>query len=685
MSMNCRTGAARESRSAAAAATVAARRIARALGAVRDAARLRLRSGMDVRVRGSMAPPRRQADRLREDRPGNRWVGRTAFLWLLLGLGLLGAPGALHAQTPDTTAPRVVSIERHTPSTSPTNADLLQWTVTFSEPVANVNSSDVSVTGTTVAPRIFPVLGSTTAYRVELSGGNLANLNGTVTLSFAATQNIRDAAGNALTNTTPTGTNDNSYVVDNIAPTVTITGVPAASSAPFTATFTFSESMTGFALEDIFVFNGVASNFTVDTAATPENSVFTAQISPSAAGAMTVDVAAHVATDAAGNGNTGAAQAASTYTAPLTDTTAPQVVSIERRTPSTSPTNSDTLTWYVTFSESVTNVDAADFSVTGTTAPIRALPATGSTTVYTVGVTGGDLADLNGTVTLSFATGHGIQDAAGNALTNTTPTAKNENTFVVDNIAPTVTSIERRVPLTSPTNEDTLQWTVFFSESVTNVDAADFSVTGTTGDLAVLALPGGADIYVVQLTGGDLADLNGTVTLSFAATQDIEDEAGHALTSTTPTGDNENTYVVDNAAPTVAITGVPATSSAPFTARFTFSESVTGFALADIAVGNGAASAFAVDATATPANTVFTALITPTANGAVTVDVAADAAMDAAGNGNTAAAQASSTYTDPSAPRVMDGSREPSVSLPDAGDTGDAMRTRIRDFYRRGG
>ena len=33
---------------------------------------------------------------------------------------------------------------------------------------------------------------------------------------------------------------------------------------------------------------------------------------------------------------------------------------------------------------------------------------------------------------------------------------------------------------------------------------------------------------------------------------------------------------------------------------------------------------------------------------------------------------------------LMDGSREPTVSLPDAGDTGDAMRTRIRDFYSRG-
>ena len=33
---------------------------------------------------------------------------------------------------------------------------------------------------------------------------------------------------------------------------------------------------------------------------------------------------------------------------------------------------------------------------------------------------------------------------------------------------------------------------------------------------------------------------------------------------------------------------------------------------------------------------------------------------------------------------LMDGSREPAVLLPDSGDTGEAMRTRIRDFYSRG-
>ena len=33
---------------------------------------------------------------------------------------------------------------------------------------------------------------------------------------------------------------------------------------------------------------------------------------------------------------------------------------------------------------------------------------------------------------------------------------------------------------------------------------------------------------------------------------------------------------------------------------------------------------------------------------------------------------------------IMDGSLEPSVSLPDAGETRDAMRARVRDFYRKG-
>ena len=97
---------------------------------------------------------------------------------------------------------------------------------------------------------------------------------------------------------------------------------------------------------------------------------------------------------------------------------------------------------------------------------------------------------------------------------------------------------------------------------------------------------------------------------------------------------------MDNTAPGVTISGVPGTSTAPFRATFTFSEAVTGFAVGDITLTNATASSFTTTST-----TVYTALVTPTAAGTVTVDVSANAARDAAGNGNTAATRASSTYT----------------------------------------
>ena len=539
--------------------------------------------------------------------------------------------------------------------------------MTFSEAVSNVDAADFEVTGTTAT---LVVTGSGTTYDVTASGGNLAGLDATVTLAFATGHDIVDAEANALTATTPTGTNENDYVVDNTAPTVAIT-VPTTSSGPFTATFTFSEAVTGFVLSDITPGNATASNFTTTTAA-----VYTAQITPVADGPVTVDVAAAAAQDPAGNGNTVATQASSTYTAP--DTTAPTVTSIERQDPSSSPTHEDRLTWRVTFSEAVSNVDAADFEVTGTTAT---LVVTGSGTTYDVTASGGNLAGLDATVTLAFATGHDIVDAEANALTATTPTGTNENDYVVDNTAPTVaitvpttssgpftatftfseavtgfvlsditpgnatasnfttttaavytaqitpvadgpvtvdvaaaaaqdpagngntvatqasstytapvtvtdttaprvTSIERQDATSAPTNADSLTWRVTFSEAVTNVDAADFTVTGTTAtvtdvsavtgmtnvDMAdfrvtgslklhrsgTVAVTGTTDVYDVTASGGDLASLNGTVILSFATGHDIEDTAGNPLADTAPTDTNENSYVVANTAPTVS-------------------------------------------------------------------------------------------------------------------------------------
>ena len=646
-------------------------------------------------------------------------------------------------ETADTTAPRVASIVRETPTSSPTNADSLTWRVTFSEAVLNVDAADFVVSGTTATvTAVAAVSGVTGAYDVTASGGDLASVNATVTLTITSSHGIQDGASNALSNTAPTGTNDNSYVVDNTAPTVTISGVPSASNAPFTATFTFSEAVTGFAAGDITLGNAAASSFTVTS-----TTVYTALVTPTAAGAVTVDVPANAAQDAAGNGNTAATRASSTYavpaitivagTSPVTEGTA-AVFTLSR---TGSPTAA--LTVNVTVSETggdmvaagnegartVTflansatatlsvatapdSVDEADSVVTATVSADTGSPASysvatpasamvtvedddtrdvtvstaaltvneGTTGTYTVVLDSQPTANVTVTpsrtgssdVTFSPATltftalnwntvqpvtvtaaqdsdavddsatiSHAVTggDYAGVTVESVVVTVDDDET--ADTTAPRVASIVRETPTSSPTNADSLTWRVTFSEAVSNVDAADFAVSGTTATVtAVAAVSGVTGAYDVTASGGNLAGVSATVGLAIAASHNIQDGASNALSNTAPTGTNDNSYVVDNTAPTVTISSVPATSDAPFTATFTFPEAVTGFAVSDITLGNATASSFTSTST-----TVYTALVTPTAAGAVTVDVPANAAQDAAGNGNTAATRASSAYT----------------------------------------
>ena len=136
---------------------------------------------------------------------------------------------------------------------------------------------------------------------------------------------------------------------------------------------------------------------------------------------------------------------------------------------------------------------------------------------------------------------------------------------------PTVTSIVRQTPMTSPTNADVLTWRITFSEAMSNVDAPDFAVDGTTATLTYRVIPGMAGVYEVIAAGGDLASLDATVTLSFASGHNIQDTSSNALTNTTPTGTNENTYVVENTPPRLTSAAVNAAGNA---VEFVFSESL---------------------------------------------------------------------------------------------------------------
>ena len=270
-------------------------------------------------------------------------------------------------------------------------------------------------------------------------------------------------------------------------------------------------------------------------------------------------------------------------TAPtVTDTTPPRVASILRGTPLAQSTTDTTLVFAVTFDEPVTNVDDADFTVTGTgTGTISGV--SGSGTSYRVTVT----VDNVGTIGLDIAQNHDIQDTATNRLANLTPTGSDQTytvtettvtgTTVTDTTPPRVASILRGTPLAQSTTDTTLVFAVTFDEPVTNVDAADFTVTGS-GTGTISGVSGSGASYRVTVA----VDNVGTIGLDIAQNHDIQDTATNRLANLTPTG-SDQTYTVtvtDTTPPRVAsiLRGTPLAQSTTDTTlvfAVTFDEPVT--------------------------------------------------------------------------------------------------------------
>jgi hypothetical protein len=185
-----------------------------------------------------------------------------------------------------------------------------------------------------------------------------------------------------------------------------------------------------------------------------------------------LSVATHSVTARASlNGDT---SGMSLTTSVVIETTAPTVTSVLRQDPVTSATSADELTFRVTFSEGMRNVDAADFTASGTTAPIAGISAV-SSSVFDVRVSGGDLTALNGTVGLGIASNSVMSDIAGNALTSRT--AATSQTYVLDNNFPTVTITTSRSALAAGTTA-TLTFTL--SKPSSDFSISDISATKGT-------------------------------------------------------------------------------------------------------------------------------------------------------------------------------------------------------------
>lgn len=220
----------------------------------------------------------------------------------------------------DTTAPTVSSIGRA--DANPTKANPLHWTVTFSEPVANVGTGNFGLVTSGLggtAPSISsaaPTTGTApqASWTVTVSTAGTTGTNaGSIGLNLTAKGTIQDAAGNGLSATVPVV--GQAYTFDTTAPITAAISITANAGSPTNAgsvswTVSFGEPVKGvtptnFALvfsgftgtPTISSVSGSGSSWTV-TAATTTTTTNTAGLQ------LKLSSAAGI-TDLAGNGLTG--------------------------------------------------------------------------------------------------------------------------------------------------------------------------------------------------------------------------------------------------------------------------------------------------------------------------------------------------------------------------------------------
>lgn len=243
----------------------------------------------------------------------------------------------------------------------------------------------------------------------------------------------------------------------------------------------------------------------------------------------------------------------------------PIVTSIMRL--NSNPTNASLVNFQVNFSETVTGVDVSDFVLTSSLTGASITNVSGSGNSYIVSVNTGsedgnlrlDLAD-NDSILSSLSIPLGGSDAANGNFTG--------ETYNVDKTAPTVISISSAN--TSPTNAASVDFSVTFSEPVSGVDLADFTLVTSTGATLTNITGSGASYLVSVSTGIG----NDTLRLDFIDNDTVFDLAGNATASGFNSG---GSYTVDRSAPVViSITPLGQTNVSSVDYAVSFSEPVAG-------------------------------------------------------------------------------------------------------------
>jgi hypothetical protein len=301
-------------------------------------------------------------------------------------------------------SPSVASIVRTAPSATITNESTLTYAVTFDRDVTGVDAADFVARATGILQTgSIAVTGSGATYRVTIAG---IQGDGAIQLELVDNDTILNSVSGAPLGGPGAGNGgliSASTQVDQSSPSATIASGPASPSNSNAGTFLVS------AIDPNV--GGVSSGldhveYSLDGSSF-RSSLATLSVDGLATGTHTVQVRGvdHV-------GNVGAAASFSW----VVDLVAPFVQSIARSNPSTSMTNAGSVTFAVTFSEAVVNVDAADFALATSglsgTAAIGVAPVSGNQYAVTVSGLSG-----NGPLGLNLVDNGSIRDQAGNPLT----------------------------------------------------------------------------------------------------------------------------------------------------------------------------------------------------------------------------------------------------------------------------
>ena len=466
--------------------------------------------------------------------------------------------------TLDTTAPTATI----TSPTSPAGTLNPVFRIDFNESVRGIASGDFSVTGTALPCTIVPSATSGTSIDITTQCSSA----GTVTLTLISSR-VSDFANNSGPSASVVSTQ---VTIDTSYPTSTITS-PSTPRSSRTLSYgvVFNQSVTGFATADV---SNVGTASCSTTSVTGSGTTYTVVLTCTTDGTAIMRIAASSVTGSLGAGPT-VAENATTVTIDATGPTAAW------STP-TSPVGSHTASFNIIFNEDAT-IGAGDVTSSGTAAGCGTPSASGGPTSWSVSVT----CTGDGTVALTLGAG-----SVTDSLSNSGPTSSTTSSSVtLDTTAPTVLLSTTATTLgIAP-----FDISVVFSESITGLDGADFSNTGTATGCAFTPSSSAGISFTVSVSC-----IGAGTVVARLADLSVSDHVGNVG----PTSAATTTSVTLDATVPTAEWSLTASVLADRTPEFTitFGAPITGFLSTDISVIGGASGICSVTSLTTTDNIIFT-------------------------------------------------------------------------------